>query len=564
MEKEITRAITEYINANKLSLDLNINEEYKKIILKTKDIVLDAELLKVIVLNTKYEKKDDYDYFYYITPSCKYYISGNAQEINDLDLNFTYLLNKYQENKSSIYKYISILKELVMSKKIDVKGPSFYKYNTDEAKIFSKFLLESINKKEEINFEKFIYFKYYDYQKVLDIKQKNLFPSNAKELKIVKLINNFEEILNIFDEIYDIKLINNLRGDIVEIDTIKDNKLFFNETLNEKEKGTEFIIQIYVTKDVFKEIVMLIKKIKNFDKNIKITLYVNEIFEDFYILFKEGLICNLVVKNPVNKNLLMLKDNKDLFIHYDNENKISSEIVISQMNDIKKIMPDYFECLYLLFNVDNKFHKIKITLDLSCFIYLIKDKAYQNYFTLNEYNEEKKYYSIYLYSKNNRLSYDIFAIENPTISAILQHWLNYGNKKCIDKVDSLILVNGYDLMLKSAKIPVKQYYNKIIMQIDIYDKNEEFYNALEIKHIEFHTRNIYFVKDLNDYIDDNKIIPTTSLKTYIKRGFNNLVPFFSYMIRKQPILNKKPIIVQISYFLSYNLNVYGIDNELDK
>ena len=240
------------------------------------------------------------------------------------------------------------------------------------------------------------------------------------------------------------------------------------------------------------------------------------------------------------------------------------DIVINQINDIKKILPDYFECLYLLFNVGHKFHKIKITLDLSWFIYFIKDKAYQNYFTLNEYNEEKKFYSIYLLSKNNRLSYDIFSILYPNISIILQQWLDYGNKQCIDNTDSLILINGYDLMLKSTKIPVKKYYNKIIMQIDMYDKNKEFYEALEKINIEFHTKKIYFVNELSEYLDENKIIPTKSVKTYNKRGFNLLVPLFTYIHKKQPILNKKPIILQISYFLSYILNVYGFDNELDK
>lgn len=556
MEKEINKVLTEYIKENNLLLVFNIDTNYKKIIVKTQDIVLDVELLKTILLKAKIEKKTDYEYYYYIAPSCKYYISENIQEPNDLDLNFVYLLKKYFENKSSIYKYISILNELIVQKKVNLKEPSFYKYNTDEIKIFSKFFLYCANKKEVINFNEFIYFKYYDFEKLKDMKQKKELPSN--NLKIVKLIDNFEEVLNFFEEIYDIKLINNLKGDIVEYDKIECNKLFFNE------KENEFTLQMYVIKDSFKEICVLIKKIKEYFKDVKIILYVNENLEDFYNLFKDGFICDLIVKNPGNKNLLMLKNNKDLFFIYDNEIKESSEIILNQLNDIKKLIPDYFETLYLVFNIDNKVHKIKLSLDLSNFGYFIKDKAYQNYFSLKEYNEEKKNYSIYLYSKNNTLCYNIFTVVIPDISNILSHWLNYGNKKVVDNVDSLILINGYDLMLKMITIPQKKFYNKIIVQIDNYDENKDFDEALKKKDVEFHTKNIYFVKELKDFVDEEKIIPTTSLTTYNKRSFNVLLPFFDYVYKKKPILNKKPILLQVSYFLSYNLNVYGINNELDK
>ena len=56
----------------------------------------------------------------------------------------------------------------------------------------------------------------------------------------------------------------------------------------------------------------------------------------------------------------------------------------------------------------------------------------------------------------------------------------------------------------------------------------------------------------------------TKFTPYIKREFEMLTPFFQFVFKKRPILNKKPILLHISYFLSYNLNVYGIKNELDK
>ena len=121
-------------------------------------------------------------------------------------------------------------------------------------------------------------------------------------------------------------------------------------------------------------------------------------------------------------------------------------------------------------------------------------------------------------------------------------------------------------MLKSTEIPQKEYYSKIILQINQNDSQseKEFNEALKKINVMFHTKNIYYVNSLADFIDENKIIPTTTFTSYIKRGYDTLFPFFNYIYRKQPLLNKKPIILQVSYFLSYKLNVYGLNNELDK
>ena len=555
MEEAINITINDFISDKKISCQ--INRDYKKAVLLTKDIVIDAELLKVILLNTKIDKKEgyDYDYFYYITPSFKFYISENINNNNDIDLNFSYLLSKYSENNISIYKFITIFQELVEDKKINVKETNFTKYNSDEIKVFTKFLICSINK-TKIDFDNFIYIKFFDINKLKEsIKNKEIQKSDKK---FVKIIENFGEILEIFDEIYDTKIFTELENGIIEYNKIQNNKLFITE------KENKFVMQIFIKKEYFNNIVELIKKIKNNIKDLEIILYVEQSIDDFYLLFKEGFINNLIIKHTDNKNLIMLKNNKDLFIYYDLEIDSSYKIVENFFNEIKKFLDGYFETLYLVFNKNYKIHKIKIS-SLSNFGYFIKDKVFQNYFKLNEYNEEIKYYSVYLYSKNNRLCYDIFCLIDPVITKPLSFWLNYGNKKIIDKPDSLILINGYELILKSAKIVQNIYYNKIILQIDNNDQyQEEFNNALNRKNIEFHTKNIYYVKSLKEYIDENKYIPTTTLTTYKKRGFDTLVPFFDFVYKKKPILNKKPIIVQISYFLSYNLNIYGINNSLDK
>ena len=558
MENEINQTVLDYLEENKISI--KIDKEYNKIILRTKDIVIDAEILKKILYNDKVSKKSDHDYCYYVTPSCRFYIDSNNE---DIDLNYTYLLNKYKENISSLYRFILIFRELVEDKKVNIRETNFTKYNTDEIKVFTKFILYCINNKREIEYDKFIYVKYFDLNRFMEIRQKKAFPEkNEKNSKIIELMENFEEIFKIFDEIYDTGIFSEI-DDIIEYNKNESNILFITQ------KENNFKLQI-IKKDCFTDIIDLIKKIKKVFKDIEIVLLVNESIDEFFTLFKEGFINNLIIKNPNNKNLFMLKNNKDLFIYYDNEVENNYQIIEKQFNYIQKYIKDYFETLYLVFNINYKIHKIKITLDLSNFGFFIKDKVMQNYFTLSEYNEEKLYYSIYLYSKNNRLCYDLFCSLNQysEINKILSLWIDYGNKKEINDLNSLILINGFELMLKLSLISLENpnlKYNKIILQVDL---NDNYYNkfneALNKVNVGFHTKNIYYVKSLSNYMDENKIIPTTSFTSYIKREFQMLTPFFQFVFKKRPILNKKPILLQISYFLSYKLNVYGIKNELDK
>ena len=89
--------------------------------------------------------------------------------------------------------------------------------------------------------------------------------------KIAILIKKCDEIFDIFDEIYDIKIFNNLSKDIVEFNNINNNKLL----ITKEEK--KFIIQMVVNKDFISKMELLIKKIKNiFNNDIEIILYVDE------------------------------------------------------------------------------------------------------------------------------------------------------------------------------------------------------------------------------------------------------------------------------------------------
>ena len=451
MEEKINSLINLYYKEKNIKYEMN--KDYKKVMIKNYDIVTDVDLLRYILVNTKFEQKNDYDYFYYTSKTCKFYFS-NEREEKDLELIYSNIIQTYNENSEDFYKYAEILNELVTKKLVNVIENKFRKENSDEIKIFAKFLFYYINNltNEQIKLENFIYSKKFctltQKQKILELKD----DSN----KISKLIKECNEVLDIFDEIYDTKIFTNLNKYIIEFDKIYNNKLLIT---NEENK---FIIQMIVTNNTITKIEPLIKKIKNIFKNdIDIILYVNEYNADLlFILFKEGYISHLVIKNDKDKNLLMLKNNKDLFLYYDyNEKNSTDKIIENEFAFINKYLNNYFENMYLVFNKEYKIHKIIIDKNLNNFRFYIKDRVEQNYFNINEYKEEKGNYSLYLYSKDNTLCFDIFNIKYPTFKNLFSLWLKHGNNihpKINDNINSLIAIKGYDLLIKCSIIIKKK------------------------------------------------------------------------------------------------------------
>ena len=137
MEEKIISLINSYYKEK--NLEYEISRDYKKVMIKNIDIVTDVDLLRYILLNAKFEKKKDYDYFYYTTKTCKFYFSNEMEEI-DLGLIYSNIIQTYTENSESFYNYVKILNELVTKKLVNVFKNEFRKENSDEIKIFAKFL----------------------------------------------------------------------------------------------------------------------------------------------------------------------------------------------------------------------------------------------------------------------------------------------------------------------------------------------------------------------------------------------------------------------------------------
>ena len=209
MEEKINSLINLYYKEKNIKYEMN--KDYKKVMIKNYDIVTDVDLLRYILVNTKFEQKNDYDYFYYTTKTCKFYFS-NEREEKDLDLIYSNIIQTYNENSENFYKYAEILNELVTKKLVNVIENKFRKENSDEIKIFAKFLFYYINNltNEQIKLENFIYSKNFctitQKQKILELKD----DSN----QISKLIKECNEVLDIFDEIYDTKIFTNLKCQI--------------------------------------------------------------------------------------------------------------------------------------------------------------------------------------------------------------------------------------------------------------------------------------------------------------------------------------------------------------
>ena len=112
--------------------------------------------------------------------------------------------------------------------------------------------------------------------------------------------------------------------------------------------------------------------------------------------------------------------------------------------------------MFLVFKQEYKIYKVKIVKNMANFGFYIKDKVEQNYFNINEFKDEKGNNSLYLYSKDNTLCYEIFCQKYPIFEKIFSLFINkegfINNKKLNDNLNSLIAIKGYDLLIRCSKI----------------------------------------------------------------------------------------------------------------
>ena len=138
MEQKFLPLIEKYYKEKNIKYE--IRKEYSRVIIKNQDILTDVDLLRYLLLNINYEKKSDYEYFYFTTKSCKYYFSNEGNGYKDLDLNYSNIIESYHNDSENFYKFVEILHELKEKELINVKESNFKTENSDEIKIFSKFL----------------------------------------------------------------------------------------------------------------------------------------------------------------------------------------------------------------------------------------------------------------------------------------------------------------------------------------------------------------------------------------------------------------------------------------
>ena len=561
MQEKILSIIDKYYKER--NFEYEITKTTYGTIIKNKEILTDVDLLRYIFLNFKAENKGNYEFFNLVTKSFKFCFSTYTEDEREriLDLVYSNLIELYHGDNESLGKFVEILNELDKKQLVNLVESNFRKENSDEIKIFSQILFYYAKNlaNVKIDFDKFIYCKKFDLIKIKNEIIRKISDEKYDKYRLVKILKECIEILDIFDEIYDTKIFVNLNKYITEIDKIFNNKLLITD------ENDKFIIQMIVKNESIEIVDSLIRKIKKlFDKNVEIILFINEYNNDLiYQLLKQDLISNLIIKNSLNKNSLMLKNNKDLFIYYDLNDPNTKDLIENEFILINKYLAKYFEILYLVFNQNYKFHKVKLCKNLSSFALYIKEIE-QNYFNINEYNDEKDKYSLYLYSEDNTFCYELFCKKFPILEEILKIWLKYDFDEDIppsDNLNSLIAIRGYNLIVRCTEINTPKYYDKILFQEsleidDDYALKPEFEKLLEQKSIGFNTKNIYIVDNLDEYINIKNNLPSYLMNSYIKRSFNDLLPIFYFIFKKYPILDRKPILLQTSYFMSYNLNIY--------
>ena len=161
MEEKILAIINTYNKEKNLTYELI--DQYNRIIIKTKDILTDADLFRYILLNYKFEKNNNYEYFYFTTKSYKFYFSSEREE-KDLELFYSNIIETYHNDSENFYKFVEILHELEEKGLVNVIEYKYRKENSDEIKIFSKFLFYYIKNFSNgiIDFDNFIYCKKFD------------------------------------------------------------------------------------------------------------------------------------------------------------------------------------------------------------------------------------------------------------------------------------------------------------------------------------------------------------------------------------------------------------------
>lgn len=432
-----------------------------------------------------------------------------------IELEFDEFIQFYNENQfiiNNIDNNIENFKHYFLTR--------FIKINTLEElnnikNLNYKYILDSINKKDNINDIKKIITKNYtrlDYEILVSLidKIKNLNKSdiiyNELESKIIeiftKLINsdveNIKNILNILNDIPNInELINNIENkynNYCKSDIIEN---LYNPNNNSKViilDGQPFSLLVHKIKGHGSR--SLANELSN-NPSLWTKVYVKDsyisssLISDLFLGVDSGPGCIFGFKNITNKDILdmgtcdiftsigLFRSNrtnpKSNYLPHKmlirKTNMLYNEIAINRYNDKKAILPDYIICFDKINITDKimaKYFNIPIIL-----IYKEKyiERMNENLLSLLENYNFNEYYDY----RNNKI-YSIYD-DNKLLEKELNPDKLYAElKKIVDKMNEYIIINNYDtkvfkMCIQILKRIIKKNKNTILPKLSLFSEN---------------------------------------------------------------------------------------------
>ena len=421
-----------------------------------------------------------------------------------------------------LYNLIQIHKE-----KIDLWGiePKYNKFNIDDkvlyGNIFKSFLIENELFKEES------FYKYY----------KN---SDSSIYEFMILSPN-KDLFKKFDIVYNISKSMLANKKYLAFFYINTSKLLF-KMLN----GIE--IHICSPQEKIPIYISYIKEIKNLNENIKIYFYVN-------ILNKE--VCELLKENNCN---VIFSDNDSKFI-LQNYNKELWFLINNERDDTYMYLDKYFNILKennvniqnIKFGFLSKYngYLVKINENLYNLEYYKKIKGMKTLISFEDFNDDiiKKNFDILIKGENISLSNNIFKLENEILLNIFEKYIN---KYQLNLNKTIFYLGKYEYLFYLIENGFSRILNSIYLKKDLNKENETKLNYYIKKDFyEFPCDELYIV---NNFSENN----FNSLKENIickKRNYKRLLPVLFVLKNKIHDLYKKPILINLSKFLSQKLIV---------
>ena len=431
-------------------------------------------------------------------------------------------IKSYNYFMDELYKLIQINKE-----KIDLWGiePKYNKFNIDDkilyGNILKSFLIENELFKEES------FYKHY----------KN---SNSSINDFMMLPLN-KDLFKKFDIIYNISGSILANKKYLAFFYINNSKLLFNMI-----NGVE--IHICSPQEKIQLYISYIKEIKNLNENIKFYFYVNILNKEVCELFKEDNF-NIIFSDN-NSKFILQNNNKELWFLNNNER-----------DDIHIYLDKYFNILkenniniqIIKFGFLSKYngYLVKINENLYNLEFYKKIKGMKTLISFEDFNDNiiKNNFDILIKGENISLSNTIFKLENENLSNVFEKYIN----KYQQSVNKTIFYLGkYEYLFYLIENGFNRILNIIYLKKDLNKENDiKLKNYIKKDFYEFPCDELYIVNNFSEN-NFNLFKETIICK---KRNYNRLLPLLLVLKNKMHDLYKKPILINLSKFLSQKLIV---------